>query len=60
MACFDSGTSCYQSTKTSCDEYDITYLFTLPFQLPSPRSLPEGGDLRPGPVPLEAAAPLAI
>jgi hypothetical protein len=43
----------YQSTKTSCAEYGITYLFALPLQLPSPRSLPDGGDLRPDQVPLK-------
>jgi hypothetical protein len=43
----------YQSTKTSCAEYGITYLFALPLQLASPRSLPGGGDLRPGQVPLK-------
>jgi len=40
-------------TKTSCADDGITYLFALPPQLPSPRSLPHGRDFRPGPVALK-------
>ena len=43
----------YQGTKTSCAEFRVAYVFASPMQLPSPRSLPHGGDFRTGQVPLE-------